>query len=388
MRRSSSSISSSERRRRAVFATLSWTFLCVVALDVALGTIFRYPDDNQREPTLLQRYFDYGRSVEGKLHRILGSSERDAAPIAYAGWLERTCTASIEPVAGRVGLTVYGMSFSDHVGHELEALDPSMAVSFRSGPSASLNHSYTCFRMLHDARHDPNQVQVMGVLASSVDRMTTLTGMTTSFEAPMPYTYPRYRLADDGALLSEQPLITSPDQMRQPLVWAAFERQLARDDAFYDPLLMRQNVADDSTLMRLLRRAYAQHAGATRRSEWTLSGTRSDASHDVGPLMSALLIDFARRTRDEGKIPLVILFQDRPGIDDLYRSLGPALREAGVPFVSTHTIVPTTNPGNFLPDSHFTPAGDRLVAAHVLACIRALRAGGSGSADASRGGQC
>jgi hypothetical protein len=42
------------------------------------------------------------------------------------------------------------------------------------------------------------------------------------------------------------------------------------------------------------------------------------------------------------------------------------LEEKQIPFVSTHTICPTTNPRNFLPDSHFTPEANRLIARAVL----------------------
>ena len=61
-----------------------------------------------------------------------------------------------------------------------------------------------------------NPVQILGVLASSLPRMLSLSGITTSFEAPMPFTFPRYRLGPGGELVAEQPLITSPEELRDP----------------------------------------------------------------------------------------------------------------------------------------------------------------------------
>ena len=84
-----------------------------------------------------------------------------------------------------------------------------------------------------------------------------------------------------------------------------------------------------------------------------------------------MLMQFAATSRAQGKLPIVILFQDRgSGADSLYRLVGPALMDAGVPVVSTHAIAPVTDPKNFVSDGHFTPAVDRLIAEQTLQIIR------------------
>ena len=357
--------------RSSTVATLAWTLLFVVVIDIAINLCFPMPASNQVEPSMLQRYFDYGRTVESKLHRMVGRDDADAAPIVRAGWLDRECT---QPIAASgpqaTGVSSYGMSFSNHVGAAMEAVDPSIRVAFRAGPSASVNHSYACFHMLHDARRDPNPIQVIGVLASSLNRMLTLTALTTSFEVPMPYTYPRYRVGPDGTLGEETPLVHSTDQLRDPIAMQAFFEQLAHGDALFDRWLMIADIGDHSSLVRIVRRAYAQHRGGSRASEWAVPAAHGGNDAEIGDVVSALLLRFATESRAAGQSPIVLLIQDRPGKDELFRLLAPRLRQNDIPFLSTHDIVPTSNPANFLADSHFTPAGDRLVAVKLLAMIR------------------
>jgi hypothetical protein len=298
---SSSSISSSKRRHarlRAVGATLLWTVLFIAAIDGGLGLAFRYPGNPNILPTALARYFDYGRSVDSKLARMVGVSDEDAAPIVLAGWLGRECIQPIAPAPpGQIGVSIYGMSFSQHIGEALPEIDPVLAPITRNGPAASPSHSYACFRMLHDAGRDPNPVQILGVLASSLPRMLSLSGITTSFEAPMPFTFPRYRLGPGGELVAEQPLITSPEELRDPDRVKAFYAQLARSDAFYDPWQVDAGLAEDTALLRLLRRSYAQREFAIRRRRLIGDTAGFVDNPQLGPVLSALLVDFDARAR-------------------------------------------------------------------------------------------
>ena len=358
-------------RLRGVVATMLWTLAFVVVLDIAVGLLFRYPDDNRIEPGLVVRYFEYGRSVEGKLQRLLGRDGAAPAEIVSKGWIATECTVPITPAApGRLGVTSYGMSFTDHIAGHMAEVDPSMTVARRSAPSASLNHSYACFRAMHDAKRDPNPIQVIGVLASSVDRTLTLTALTTTFEAPQPFTYPRYRLDAAGALAAEQPSLTRSEELKDPQAMKRFLAQAAVSDRLFDPFLIDVSVTDHSVLFRLLRRAYAQHETTARRRALVADAAGYLDNPEIGPVLSALLVDFAARVRAEGGIPIVLLLQDRPGVDALYRLLGPGLVAARVPFVSTHDIVPTTDPANFVSDGHFKPEQERRVAEKVVALVR------------------
>ena len=371
----SSSISSSDRRRRerlrAVVETCLWTLAALAVLDVATQRAFPMPADANQPPGTLARYFDYGRSIEGKLARLVGPTDAHSAPIVVAGWIDRECRHTPPPpLPGRSGVTIYGMSFSAHIAGQLEQLAPTLAISSYAGPAAPPNHSYACFLSVNAAGDDPNGIQIFGVLASSIPRLLTLGGLTTSFEAPAPFSYPRYRLVA-GRLIAEQPVVRSPEDLREPARMASYRDQLAADDAFYDPWQMSQSWADDSVVLRMLRRGYAQAELARRTKRLVNDGSDYVDSHDIGPTLTAMLMQFAATSRAQGKLPIVILFQDRgSGADSLYRLVGPALMDAGVPVVSTHAIAPVTDPKNFVSDGHFTPAADRLIAEQTLQIIR------------------
>jgi len=361
-------------RLRAVLAVAGWTLLVLALIDVAVGTLFAPPADPRQRGNSLQDYFNYGISTEGKLARLVKPTDADSAPIIPAGWIDTTCAKPPAPApAGKTGVTVYGMSFSGHIAEQLPTLDPTLAPVTYGGPGAPLNHSYACFKAVSAAGHDPNPVQIIGVLASSVQRMLTIGGLTTSFEAPTPFVYPRYRLVN-GKLETEQPVLRSTADLRDPARWAAYKAQMAKSDAFYDPLLVNGGLLDRSVFLNMLRRAYAQAEDRRITAKLVNDGTGFRPNPDIGPVMQAMLLDFAATARAQGKIPVVILFQDRgTGADSLYRMLGPALEQAKVPTVSTHERFPVTDPRNFIADGHFTPAVDREIAKEVLEKIRAAR---------------
>src|SRR5260370_19374513 len=113
MLRSSSSTSSSEpihfrrrfghaRLRRRVFGVLSWTLAASILIDVAVGFAFRLPADPRSAGSALQNYFNYGRSIEGKLRRLVGKTPDGDAPIVRAGWLPGECDIESPPLPGNL----------------------------------------------------------------------------------------------------------------------------------------------------------------------------------------------------------------------------------------------------------------------------------------------
>lgn len=374
MHQPSSSTSSSKRnqrlRLRAVLVTSLWTLLALVLIDAALQLAFPMPRDARQMPGSVTRYFNYGTSIEGKLTQMIGPTDEASTPVIVAGWIDKECRHGPPPAAdGKLGVTIYGMSFSEHVAQQLNRIDPSLAITGYAGPGAPLNHSFACFQAVTATGKDDNPVQIIGILASSVSRMLTIGGLTTSFEGPSPFTYPRYRL-EGGKLVAVEPVLRLPSDLRDGAKMAAYRSQLAREDAYFDPLLQDANLLDHSLTAKLLRRAYAQ--AESRKITAKLGDDAGFVDNpEVGPVMRAMLLDFAHTVRSQGKVPMVILFQDRGfGAASLYRMLGPALEQAAVPFVSTHDIASVDDPGNFVADGHFTPAVDRKIALVVLNKMR------------------
>ena len=373
MLRPSSSTSSSERkhtvRLHAVLATCAWTLLALIVLDIVIGQDFKVPADPHRRPGAMAQYFDYGRSIDGKIARMFGPDDARSAPILVAGWIDRECRhVAPPPLPGQRGLTIYGMSFTARIAAQLKQLDPRFAITGYGGPAASPNHSYACFESVQRSGHDPDGVQVLGVLASSLPRMLTMTGASTSFEGPEPYTFPRYEIDPQGALVAVEPEIRSPEDMRDPAKWAAFQAQLAKYDAFYDPIQSGGQWADHSVFLRLLRRAYAQ--AEYRKRSLRLVSDGMQYRPDMGSPLRGLLVSFARQVRARGQHPYVILLQDRGyGTDSLARLVGSSLEQAGATVIRSDQVAGVGDPRNFEPDGHFTPQIDRLIAQRLLAAI-------------------
>ena len=354
--------------RHAVVVVL-WTLLFLVVIDVAVGRLFAAPAAGVR-PGPLQRRFDEGRSVEGKLARMVGKTDESSAPMAAAGWYgSRPDQPTRAEHDGGLLVAAYGMSTSFRVCYAMQALEPTLTFRLVGGPNAPLSHSYDCYlkdREFHDA-----DVVLLGVSAWALAGLESMTQMLIHFDAPAPYTYPVYGISDDE-LVAMTPLVQSLDELRRAMGdtdrWEAFRRQLAEHDAYYDELVFRGRPVDESTLVRLLRRGWGQRQKRRQSTRvHDADGYRPDST--VGPVARAIIRSFAETVRADGRLPIVVLFHEQGFADHLYTLLGPTLREHEVPFLSTHELAPASDHDSFLPDGHFTAEVDERIAREVLAVI-------------------
>jgi hypothetical protein len=354
MRQSSSSTSSSEqarseqlkgriRFRKRILFILLWMIAALTLIDLAVGSAFRLPTDLRTEPSSLQSYFDYGRSVEGKLRHDVGSSPEMDAPILKAGWLAKECDVATSIPSGKLGIDIYGMSFSNHIADHMERLDSGVAIHRFGGPAAPPNHSYACFSRRVESGLDRAPIQILGILASSLRRMETISGLTTSFEGPQPFTYPRYSLDSEGHLVGHFPTITTQNELRAALAdatkWDAFLDDLATNDAFFVRSVVQADIFDHSAIARMIRRAWGQRVLRDRTTALQTTEGFSSAS-DVAPVLRAILIDFADKARKAGERPIVILIEDRGYGHSLSAVATPTLRANQIDFVSTHPMTP------------------------------------------------
>ena len=134
MLRSSSSTFSSElvrskrlndftQLKRYVLGIVLWTIGALVLFDAVVGLAFRQPSDPRQASSSLQTYFDYGRSIEGKLRRLVGSTPEQDAPIVEAGWLAHDCDIATPPPPGKLAFDIYGMSHSAQLAEQMLRLD-------------------------------------------------------------------------------------------------------------------------------------------------------------------------------------------------------------------------------------------------------------------------
>ncbi len=356
------------RLRRRVLVVLLWTIAGLVVIDVAVGLTFRMPADARSEGSSLQNYFNYGRSIEGKLRYLVGRTPEEDAPIVKAGWLQ-DCDVERSFPAGKLGFDIYGMSFSGYIADKMTALDPGLASRQFGGPAAPANHTYACFLRRFEAKRDLTPIQIVGVLASSVRRMETISGLTTSFESPMPFSYPRYSLSRDGRLLSHMPSIESANDLRVALndsdKWRALEQDLASNDYFYSPPVFQADVLDHSVIARMIRRAWGQRF-LNERTDALRAADGFSGAPDIPRVLGAILVDFAKKARARGTRPIVILIEDRGYGKSLSSIAVPTLKANDIEFLATSTIVSPDDSANFVGDGHFTPAAFEKIARAVL----------------------
>lgn len=356
---------------RKVVVTGVWILFFLVLFDISINFLFPYPLDPQVTSVgQLNTYFEYGRSLEGKFSRMVGSTDESSAPIAQAGWLDPELWKKLKiPVSRAPGeellVAIYGMSFSNLVGEEMKAINPRLGLRMIAGPAAPPNYSFAAYN-LDRGKHQADIV-ILGLLASSVKAMRTLNGMTWQFEGPAPYTYPRY-FVEDGKLKAIWPKSLSLAQLRASLQdqkqWDAFVTQMREHDQFFNSFLFKRNWLDNSVVVRLIRRAWAQrHQMAITNQIHSPAGFNPELEI---PVLRAMVAEFAATARSDGKLPIVLVLNDRGYQDHLFQALKPTLENASIPYVSTHNIAPASDIKNFVSDGHFTHSVNKLIAKAVL----------------------
>lgn len=359
---------------RACLNVLGWTLIWLFVLD--LGTHFLVRELTVRHPdSALVRYFQYGRSIEGKLDETtrLPRNAPDALILA-AGWLDPAAWVDLperpEPGSDKL-LAVYGQSFAFNVSRAAVKLDGHLTFRGIGGPAAPPDHSYAAY--LADTGNAHADVVIFGILASSVSHMGSMSGADWTFEHPAPFTFPHYRMRD-GHLEAEAPVFTTENQFRtafaaRSTAWAAFKEQISRNDRGFDALTFDRTWLDKSQIALLMRRGWAAHSQDYNYGIYDPAAGFRGSSEPI-QVLRTMLVDLGQRTGARGQRLVVLLEQDQGYSDSLYRALGPALTAAHVEFLSTHTIFSANDPRNFQADGHYTPEANLLFARQLQAAIR------------------
>ena len=369
-------------RARGVLLVTAWTVAFLALADVTLNLAFPRPASPRVDLKGLRGYLAYGYSQEAKLAYMVRPTDAASGKLVDVGWVDTVAThPEIHgPATGapRVRVASFGMSFSNDIARHLCALDPTVQAALYAGPEAPPNHAFALYRAVRKLGPAAPQcdVVVWGILASAVKGMVTMTGDTWMFDAPAPFCYPRYTLDDANQLVERWPSVRTVTDLRaavaDPAKMAAFRADLSAGDRFYSPFAFRHDLLDRSALGRMVRRAYANHHfSAVAATIAGKDGFADDA--DVGLPLKAMCRDFAVTARADRRRPIVLLIQDQGSTDDLYKLLGPSLTADGVPYLSTHELVPTRDRSHFAADGHFTAASYDVVANAVLARIDATR---------------
>lgn len=357
-------------RQSLLVALCALVWLAAIDLGVNLAFGGRA---NLAQASGLARYFEYGRSVEGKLAKAVALPPQEA-PILSAGWIDAGTLQAITtdtPPDSTLAVTVYGQSFAFNAAKEAARLDGHIALRGVGGPNAPPNHSYAAFKA--DTPYRKTQVSVFGILSSSVPQMASTSGLLWSFESPSPYTFPRYRM--NGTQLSEElPVIQSEAQFREAFstrspAWEQFREQLRRSDRGYDRFTFDQSIADRSSVVRLMRRGWVAHSRAYEDGVYE-PGVGFDPQAEEIRVLRAMLADLAARSRERNERLVVLLLHVKGQGDHLHVALKDMLQQSGIDYLSTDTVFSANDPSNFVADGHYTEPANHKLAQALLAKLR------------------
>jgi hypothetical protein len=350
-------------RRRALQVAL-WTVLWLGVMDVGVG--FLVAPDRPWAPHIqsFTRFFEYGRSIEGKLANAIGSQSGQPSSIVSAGWIDPVQWRDL-PAAPLPGsdllVAVYGQSFAFNAANEMAVLDGHVTLRKIGGPAAPFSHSFAAWRA--DATLRKADVVVVGILASSLMYADSISALSWTFENPAPYTYPRFKVRD-GVLGEIAPVIETEAEFRRAFAkrgptWKAFVEQLRANDQGFDRFAFGEGpwTFDGSVLMRMARRGWV----ANRQ-------IYVDASQNGVAI--ALLDRLRAGVHASGDRLIVLLLQDHSD-RSLEKELAPALETAGIRFISSERLFSSRDPANFQADGHFTEAANLQVAQALREVVRA-----------------
>jgi hypothetical protein len=356
-----------------LFYSFIWIVFYLAVIDVMVNIIFQFPKEPEKTPpSFLEGYFEYGRSVEGKLDRMARRGNDQSAPILGYGWLENKRYESLPKKAGEgeVLVAVYGMSHIKILGNAIAKIDSKYVIRNITGPGVPPGWSFAAYRRdknLHEAK-----VVILGIMTDSIPFISATSGATSYFDMSHPYTFPRY-FVQNGLLKEIFPPFYTEEGFREylynPIEWAEYRDWLSKNDKFYNAFLFERSLTDRSALFRVLRRSYSQKIKDKIIGHiYTKDGFNSRSEEIVA--LRKIVKTFAKEAREEEKFPIVYIVNNQGRGDHLYRALKPVLEAHNIPFLSTHIICPPDDPRVFMVmNSHFIPSKDMELAREMIKII-------------------
>lgn len=372
-----STFSSKLGEMRAALRLGGWIAVGLAMLDVAVGALFPFPDDPRTtDPGKVALFFDYGRSTEGRLARMVRADPAQTAPITLAGWYRPLHAVVRTPRPGKPQVTIYGMSHAVRLADALDRTTADFEVRSVGAPGATTNWSYGAF--LRDEAGRKSKAVVLSIMSSTLPMITTMTPLTWNRTYPMPYTQDRFYL-DNGRLAVRRPPFDSfagfVGTFKNVAQWRAYRSALAAHDPRYDPLLMRASWLDSSTIVRIIRRAYGQKI-AREADRGVIDARAFAAGSEQVRVANAIVADFARRAHAQGQIPIVYIVNNLGYSDQLFRALQTTLERDRIPALNSVSVVSPADPRNYLPDTHFSAENDDLLASELARTIDRETVGG------------
>ena len=353
-----------------------WMLFWLVLMDVGINVLFPFPKDPTQTPNSLTRYFNYGRSIEDKLNRMVQDTVENSDRIIGAGWISPDDWKGL-PETPKAGddllIAEYGMSFSNDIVRALKDIDDNITVRSIGGPSAPPNHTFAAFQA--DKANQQADVVIFGVLASSVMRMNSLSGMHWTYENPTPYTYPYYSLNSQNELEATMPVISSGDAFveafnRKDERWKQLKAQMRQHDQAFDSFIFYHNLTDRSAIVRLIRRGWASRQRHRVETDFFDPVTGFNPEAPTIKTLKVMLEEFVAQAKAAEQTPVILLINNQGYSDSLYQVLASHVNSLDAQVFSTHEVVSPDDPGNFLADSHYIPEANRKLAEALKLKIR------------------
>ncbi|MEM9843173.1 MAG: hypothetical protein AAF965_00090 [Pseudomonadota bacterium] len=344
------------------------TLLCLIVLDVMVAVVLSQAEARGKLGALVT-FFDYGRSVPGKLEKW------EANPGARGNLYETAWVPDIlarsdaafqeeNPADGPV-VRSYGMSFVNNIMRQAVDQEAALIWDGHSGPGGPPNFVFTLFEA-DRANRRPGDVVVLGLLASGVPAMAALSNRTWVFEQPAPFTYPIYWPEGETGLRAVEPLVTTAEAQRAIVPGsaeaAAWEAQLAEEDRFYGVQTFGLTALDASPFLRLVRRSVAKSYVEDAKAD-----VLEDGAYPYGDVLRRMVLNFAAMAREDGQRPVVMLIQTRdPADPGVFELVQPVLDAENIPYLATVEHISPSDHTAFVGDGHYTKAVDGLFAERLL----------------------
>lgn len=341
----------------------------LVVLDAGLNQLGTYAQGKGGGMLQLARYLEYGRSTEGKLVRTLGTNGDKPDAVVAAGWLDPSQWQTLrrQADAGHQLVAVYGQSFAINMAKEAARLSGDLQVRSIGAPAAPLSYAYAAY--MQDKDRPAAGVVVIGVLASTLARSSSMTGLAVSFEGVAPYTFPAYRLVD-GVLKETPPPFTTQDDFRNAFKhrderWRQLVQHLKTRDPVVSNFSFDENLLDHSALIRLARRSWVASQVNQLKPDPHASTLPAGLTSEL-PVAKAQLLAMSLESRRRGEKLVVALLQDQGYAGVLTTTLAPFLKEHAIAFVDSSDHVDSNDARNFLRDGHFSHEANRRLAQALL----------------------
>jgi hypothetical protein len=108
-------------------SVIFWIVLWLLVIEGVIYAIVPYNPPTE-PPNSIQKYLEYGRSVEGKIRQMVGPTDETTTPVTLAGWIDterkRWNTVPTHPeTPDGLLIAIYGMSHAQGLGRALDKIE-------------------------------------------------------------------------------------------------------------------------------------------------------------------------------------------------------------------------------------------------------------------------